>query len=139
MKKEIDYTSKKRLEKELKSTAKATNFIYPKSQHSVWDVSYTVNGSVEVAEIKQRRFNSTRYPDSFIEMSKYKGMLEQENPVFYAMFDDCYYKWDLTHTKPCRYHTMPVQHTTDFSDRTKIQKEMVYFSLKDGIRYEYSI
>jgi hypothetical protein len=47
-----------------------------KDDKSIWDVSYLTSNTPTIGEIKDRKFNSNKYPSAMIEVKKLKALQE---------------------------------------------------------------
>lgn len=139
--KQIDDYSKELLVTNYFKEINTDNYKFSENQYSRWDYAYRIEDNIVVGELKQRSFNSTQYPDTMIERSKYDYIRAANKAKgvggeLVVMFNDCYYVFDVINSK-VKYDSKVCPKTTSFQSREYVVKDVVLFNLQDGIRYEY--
>lgn len=91
------------------------------------------NNEYYFIEVKSRRFNANKYPDTLIEKHKYEALKATGRGFYVAVFKDYTIIFDINNTLPSRIGYVSCSKTTDFSNQNITEKEVVYFNINDGI------
>lgn len=123
-------------------------FEFAEDIYSVWDAKITTINNLELyIELKYRRVEYNKYPDTLLDKSKYDRLLDFTRKygkanigknnlsgvccLFVPMYRDRLYLFDLSKEKPI-IDTRIAPVTTDFNDNRMIEKDVCLFDFKNG-------
>lgn len=149
----IDYGSKKLFKEKFLDRFGIDEYYFPDNEFSRYDLAFKTKRLKSgeqimcLVELKVRRCDSTTYPDTLLEKKKFDIMNELAKqvtvkkgikciPFYCAMFNDCYYLFRLDNIK-YNVNIISCARTTDFNDKRRRAKEVIYMDFKNVTKYDY--